>query len=165
MGQQIGSTVVKRVVPTVDTAIYAAGDVVAQFDISSIDNLTGGGLLKNISVFDDSGQADTFTFLFFDGTLSGGTYNLNGALSLSTADKLLFLGAVTFAATDWKTANSKSYGCKECALALRHTPPAPGQGVQNAAGALTVIILAGGTPTYASAAALKLAFGILPDAR
>lgn len=162
MGQQIGSTVVIRNVPTVDTGAHTADDVVAVFDLGPIDRLTGAGLLKQIAVFDDSGQADTLSFLFFDGALSGGTYTLNGALSLSAADKAKFLGMVTFAATDWNTANGDSFGCKECALALKHTPEQPGAGVMTPAGALTVVILAGGTPTFADAA-LKLAFGILPD--
>lgn len=162
MGQQMGSTVVLRNVPTVDTNVHAAGDVVAKFNLAPIDRRTGGGVLKQIAVFDDSGQADTLTFLFFDGALSGGTYTANGALALSAADKLLFLGAVQFAATDWKTAGGDSYGCKECAIAIRHTPEAPGQGAQSTPGELTVVVLAGGTPTYA-ALALKLAFGILPD--
>lgn len=158
---QIGSTRVLRFVPTVDTSIYAAGDVVAVFDISPIDGLTGAAILKNISVFDDSGQADTLTFLFFDGALTG-TYALNGAPAPSAADKLVFLGAVTFGATDWKTVGSKSYGCHECAVAIRHVPQQPGAGVMNAAGSLTCVVLAGGTPTYA-ALALKVALGILPD--
>jgi len=160
---QIGSTSIVRNVPTVDTAIYAAGDVIAKFDIAPIDGLTGGAILKQISVFDDSGQADTFSVLFFDGTLAG-TYTLNGAPAPSADDKAKFLGAVTFAAGDWKTAGGDSYGSKECALAVKHTPATAGnQGAQNAAGSLTVVVLAGGTPTYATAAALKFAFGFLPD--
>lgn len=159
---QMGSTAVVRSVPTVDTNVHGAGDVIAKFDIAPIDGLTGGALLKQIAVFDDSGQADTFTVLFFEGALTG-TYTLNGAPAPSTADKLLLLGAVTFAAGDWKTAGGDSYGCKECAIAVKHTPRTPGsEGAANAAGSLTVVVLAGGTPTYA-ALALKFAFGILPD--
>jgi hypothetical protein len=161
MGQQIGSTVVIRNVPTVDTGIHAAGDVVAKFDVAPIDRLTGGGRLKNISVFDDSGQTDLLTFLFFDGALTG-TYALNGAPALSAADKLLFLGSATFVAGVWKTAGGDSFGCHYCDLCLKHVPEAPGQGAVTAAGPLTVVVLAGATPTWA-ALALKIALGIAPD--
>ena len=126
MGQQLGSTTVVRNVPTLDTGAHAAGDVIAKFNVGAIDARTGGARLKQIAVFDDSGQADTFTFLFFDGALAGGTYTANGAFAPSAADKLLFLGSVTFAAADWKTANGDSYGCRECDIGLRHTPAAPG---------------------------------------
>jgi hypothetical protein len=159
---QLGSTAVVRNVPTVDTAIHAAGDVIATFNIAPVDGLTGGAVLKQVACFDDSGQADTFTVLFFDGALTG-TYTLNGAPAPSAADKLLLLGAVTFVAADWKTAGGDSYGCHECALGLRHTPTQPGnQGVPTTPGALTVVVLAGATPTYA-ALALKFAFAFLPD--
>lgn len=161
MGKQMGATRVVRVVPAVDTSVYAAGDVVAVFDIAPLDGLTGGGVLKNVSVFDDSGQAELLTFLFFDGALTG-TYALNGAPAPSAADKLVFLGKATFAAGDWATAGGDSYGCHECALALKHVPQQPGAGNTAAAGPLTVVVLAGGTPTYA-ALALNIAFGVLPD--
>lgn len=157
----MGSTAVVRAVPTVDTAIHAAGDVVATFNIAPVDGLTGGSLLKQVAVFDDSGQADTFTLLFFDGALTG-TYTLNGAPAPAAGDKAKFLGAVTFAATDWKTAGGDSYGSKECALAVRHVPSTAGAPAATTPGALTVVVLAGGTPTYA-ALALQFAFGLLPD--
>lgn len=162
MGQQIGSTVIKRVALTdTNTGAHAAGDVVAKFNLAPIDGRTGVALLKQIAVFDDSGQADTFTFLFFDGALTG-TYTYNSAPAPSAADKARLLGSVTFGATDWKTAGGDSYGCKECAVGIRHDPAVPGQGAPTTPGELTVVILAGGTPTFA-ANALQLAFGLLPD--
>jgi hypothetical protein len=163
MGQQIGSTVVVRVAATVDLGAHVAGDVVAPVSIAPIDRLTGGGLLKQIAVFDDAGQAGILTFLFFDGALTG-TYTLNGAPAPSAADKAKFLGAVAFAATDWLSAGGDAYGCKECALAIRHTPEAPSSNPgQSTPGSLSVVVVAGGTQDYAAATDLQIAFGILPD--
>lgn len=160
---QLGSTGIKRVPLTaLDTNAHSAGDVVAKFDLAPLDGVTGGVLLKQIAIFDDAGQAAALTFLFYEGALDG-TYTLNSPPAPSAADKAKFLAAVFVAATDYQTAGGDSYGCKECALGLRHTPAGPGaNGGRDAAGSLTVVVLANGTPTYA-AASLQLAFGFLPD--
>jgi len=128
--------------PTVDTAIYAALDIVGGIQtIANWARVSGGGAkLKAISVTTADGEGFTFTMLFFSATPAGGTYADQGAAVFAAADAPLYLGKVVVAAGDYGTFGGDGFATVACDLPL------------NVDGtSLFALILATATPTFTAA--------------
>lgn len=129
-------------VPTVDTAIYAANDVL----FASKQLIIGGqeGFLKQVMAIDKVDQAAGMELFFTTSSVSAGA--LNGACAISDADALKIIARVTIATADFVDLG----GCRVAITPnLNIVLPSP----------CWVFGLTLGTPTYAAASDLKLVFG------
>ncbi len=159
----IDSTTVLRPTITVDTAIYAANDIIGAAAASGVVTLTdamrtpgGTGVLQSVSLFDDDNEKAVITLLFFDAALTGGTYVGNGALALSTADKAHYLGRVNIAAADYETQGGEAFACiRNIALPVKASAASTNL--------YMVPMVTSGTPTYTAATDLKMALGFIRD--
>lgn len=147
---------------TVDTAIYAAADVLGAPVVSGVITLTGAmrknggsGLLHSITVFDDDNEKGQISFLFFS-AVTGGTYVGNGALALSAADKAALLGKVDVVTADYATFGGDAYA----SVKGINLPVAAASTTND----LYVIpCITTGTPTYTATTDLKLTFGFIQN--
>lgn len=154
--EQYGNTRLVRVNAAVDTGAHTANDIVANLALGPVGGRTGHGVLKDVAITDDANQKAPLILHFFAGSLSGGTYALNGALAISEADAALYLGYVEFPADKYQTVGTKALGSVECALSVRSSTP-------DNDGVLTCVAVTTGTPDYAAADDLRFKFGILAD--
>ena len=154
-------TVIKPTI-TVDTAIYAALDVLGAAATSGIVTITdamrvigGSGVLETISVFDDDNEKAVISLLFFDSLPSGGTYIGNGALALAAGDKAKYIGKVNIASADYETLGGKAFAClKNVGLHLK---------ASGSTNLYMIPLITSGTPTFTAATDLKMAFGFRRD--
>jgi hypothetical protein len=152
-----GSTAVVAVNPTVDTAIYAALDIIGgELTITGAMRISGGtGILQAITIIDDDNEKAAFDILLYNAALSG-TKTDNGALGYNSADAAKFLGRVQVLSSDYLTYIS---GSQAIASIRGIGLPVASSGSAN----LFAIILATGTPTYTAATDLHLMFHFLRD--
>lgn len=94
---------------TVDTAAYAAGDVLT--DVFKITDTGNDAELAQIVVFDASDQKADMRFYFFD-TLPAATFTKNAAFALSDADLKKVCGWVDIAAADYTDLGSNAIARK-----------------------------------------------------
>ena len=139
--------------PTLDTAIYADGDVL--FDTVAIANAANSGVefmqVVTINVLDEDDQGAAFDLLFLDSNVSIGT--VNAAVSVTDANARSILGRVSVASGDY-------YDLGGCRIAtVRLSGPLA---LKVAAGATTLYVagVSRGTGTY-TASGMKLKIGIL----
>ncbi len=136
---QVGSPAKFLVTPTVDTAIYAANDIVG--GIQTIANFAlvsgGGGTLKGVSVYTADGEVFEFTLALFSATPSGGTYADQGAVTWHANDAALYIGKVVVASANYVTLGGDSLGFVACDIPLTV-----------AATSLFALIFATATPTF-----------------
>lgn len=149
---QYGNSRIIRVAAAVDTAVHAAGDVVAQLALGVVASPTRQGVLKDVSITDDNNVKAALTLLFFEGDVTG-TYTLNGAPVTSEADAGNFLGKVEIAATDYTTVGTRAFATVECGIVVR----------SSAEKKLTCVVVCTATPDYLAADDLRFKFGILAD--
>jgi hypothetical protein len=162
LGEVGGSTAVIRPTVAVDTAIYAALDVLGAAATSGVVVLTnamrlsgGTGLLQSVVIYDDDNEKSPITLMFFNAAPASGTYTGNGALALSTGDKATYLGRVDIAATDYLTVGGDAVASiKNIAL------PVQAVGTANI---YMIPIVTSGTPTYTASTDLQMALGFLRD--
>jgi len=142
-------------VPTLDTSIYADGDVL--FDTTAITNFFRspgeGAFLQSIHVLDEDDQGVALDLVFFNALVSLGT--INAAPSISDANARAIVGIVNVPAAGFVDLG----GCRVTTLrgvGLQIRPPS---GVQ---AAYVAGITRGGTPTY-TANGLRFKFGLHQD--
>jgi hypothetical protein len=132
-------------VPVLDTAAYAAGDVLsATAVISNVMRINDGRAnLLSLTGIDKSKQKPAMTILFYQTNVTSAA--ANAANNLSDADQLNLLGFHRILAADWiDYANNSICGFKG--------PTAPGLLLEAATGTkdvYAVCILDAGTPTFA----------------
>lgn len=156
IGSVGGSTSYIDVTLTLDTLIYAAGDVLS--DTATITNalrVNGGtGILQSIAVIDQDDQKAQLKIFLLGETASLGTKN--AAPSISDADALKLLGApIVIETIDYTDLGGVSIAGKDNL----------GKIVKAIAGSrnLFISVLNGsGTPTY-TASGIKLRLGFLQD--
>jgi hypothetical protein len=139
---------------TLDTAAYAAGDVL--FDFVAIGGvLSAAGrvsLLQSIVCSDKADNGPTINFLFADASAAAG--NANAVVSLSDADSFKLLGHVAIANSDWlDLPNNRVVTVRNIGLLLE---AASGTSIYVAA-----IIPSGGTAGTYAATDFQARFGIL----
>jgi hypothetical protein len=130
--------------PTLDTAIYASGDVLfatAPITITRANDLRA--LLTSLTVIDKSKQTPAFTLLFYQTNVTSAA--ANAANNLSDADQANLLGYVNILSADYLTFANNSVLCYSGSKA-------PNVLLEAATGTQLVYvvgILQAGTPTFA----------------
>lgn len=103
---------VHKVTPsiTVDTAAYAAGDVLlAATSLGNVVATTGAKLkLTGITGCEDGGQAPAFTIMFFNAS-PGQSAAANAAVVWGASDDDYFAGMIRVVGGDWYTVGSHSF--------------------------------------------------------
>jgi hypothetical protein len=132
-------------VPTLDTAAYAAGDVLAATAaISNVMRVNDGRAnLFSLTGIDKSKQKPAMTILFYQTNVTSAA--VNAANNLSDADQLNLLGFHRILAADWIDYANNSICCFK-------GPTAPQLLLEAASGTkdvYAVCILDAGTPTFA----------------
>ena len=137
--------------PAVDTAIYAAGDVLfTATELTGVGRVSGGVvILQTLNVIDVDDEGAAFDIYFFDRTVTFGA--INGAPSINDTDVLNFLGTVAVATGDYKDLGGAKVACLK-SIGLEMKPNATSLWVAG-------VVVA--TPTYTAATDLKLGFGFL----
>ncbi len=149
-----GKATVIDVTPTLDTAIYAAGDVLfAETTITNAVRVAGlGTTLLGVTIADKDDEGAALTLYFFDADPNFGTINL--APSIADADTAKCLGIVDIATTDYDDVG----GAKIAHVRGFSIPMKPASGTD-----LFVAATCAGTPTYTSASDLVLRLHFLQD--
>ena len=134
--------------PAIDTAIYAAGDLMGGLLTFTDVALAGGLILQTLTLVDQAKQSAAIDLLLFGGNLSGTTLTNNVALDVADADLLTFLGHVSIAAANYAAFNDNSAATlKDIQLFLKPAPTTK---------SLYGVLVSRGTPTYAAATDLQL---------
>jgi hypothetical protein len=141
--------------PTLDTNVYADGDVL--FDSAALANfaeLPGeGGILDSIHVLDEDDQGVALDLVFLNANVSLGTFNVTPAIT--DANARASVGLVKVAAADYiDLGGARIATLRGIGLRMK---TAPGLSSLWVAG-----ITRGGTPTY-TANGLRFKFGITQD--
>lgn len=153
-----GDTVIITPTLTVDTAIYAALDIIGgKLTLTNaMRKKAGSGILHSITITDDDNEKAAFDILLFGADLTG-TVADQGAYAHSSADLTNFLGRVQVLASDYLTVVTGSLAVvhlRNLAIPVRSSTTSTN---------LYALIIATGTPTYTAATDLKIRFGILRD--
>jgi hypothetical protein len=135
------------VAPTVDTAIYAAGDVLcASFQIpGATQSNAGGALLVSLFAMDKSKQNPQMTLYFFS-VNNANMGAVNAAASLTDGDAVNLLSILKIVTGDWVTLANNSYA------QFSGPSKTPNLVLKAAAGETAIyciIVLDAGTPTFA----------------
>lgn len=151
----VSASDVLNVTPTLDTSIYADGDLLSDTQaIADAFRIPGGSaMLQSVNVLDEDDQGVALDLIFLSANNKLGT--INSAPTVSDASARDILGIVRVGAGDFIDLG----GCRVATLS--------GLGLMmEAASASTTLYLAtvtrGGTPTY-TAAGLKLKLGLIWD--
>lgn len=141
------SNLIITATPTIDTNIYASGDVLGTtISVTSAELRDSSvSILQGISVTDISNQNAAIDFMFFNAALTGGTYTNNAALVLSEADKRAFLKLVSV--TSYNTVSSSGF--------------AQAEGINlpvEVSAQLSILAIVKATPTYLAANNLVFKF-------
>lgn len=138
---------------SLDTAIYASGDLLA--DTQAIPNVFrqdgGSAILQSVMAIDEDDQASVaFDVYLLNANVSMGTEN--AAPTITDANARAILGApVSIASGDWKDLGGAKIAGKD----------AIGKLVKGTGGDLYVaVVLTGGTPTF-TASGIRLKFGFV----
>lgn len=155
LGEVGGKTVVFDVTLSLDTGIYASGEVLA--DTQQMDaffrKADGTGILQSIVVLDEDDQGAAFDIYFFSANRSLGTEN--SAPNISDANARDLLGVVSIATTDYKDLGGVRMACiKNIAL--------PVKAVSGTDDLYVGVVNGTGTPTY-TASGIRLRVGALLD--
>lgn len=151
-----GSVTLISVTPTIDTGIYAAGDLL--FDVTAIAAAVlaqgDGCLVDSLTVIDKDGQAAPIDVYVSQGNASMGTINAAPSISAASFAANLPRLLCQVLAGDYTTVKA---GLKQATK--------PGLALEVKAGAATTGIylsaVVQGTPTYTNAANLVLLVGIV----
>lgn len=137
---------------TVDTAIYASGDVVANpVEIPLVARLVGQPVhLRSIVLLDKSDQKSILDVVFLNANTTLGT--LNAAVSVSDTNAETILGSVQLVAADYVDLVGSAVATKIVSAMLPMTPAA-------ASKSIWVALISRGTPTYGAASDVKATFG------
>ena len=149
--------------PVIDTNIYASGDQLGGLMVfeNTVDEQSGTGTIMSVSILDGDSQNAAIDILFFD-AIPTITSSDNAALDISDSEMASkFLGAVSFAASDYKSLAANSYATsRTVGLFLRSTT----RSVTNLTGTNVYAVLQSrGTPTFSGAGKLTVKLGILQD--
>lgn len=152
-----GLKVIKEITPVLDTAIYAANDVLfAPIELTNVGRVAGANIILNgaLALDEDNEAAFAFDLVFLRSNVSLGP--LNGAVAIADADAREILGVVKVAATDVvDLANSKVYFRHDLNVQMQLAAASKSLWVGG--------ILRSGTPTFASASDLKLKLSFTQD--
>lgn len=151
MEPYIGASEVVEVALTVDTSIYAAGDVLSDTAAFTGVPVNGGrARLVSLAVIDEDDQGAALDLIFFSANVSLGTKNLPPDISDANARNVL--GHVSIAGTDYVDLGGVRVATKSGLDLL----------LESAAGSKSVYVgsITRGTPTH-TANGLRLRLGLV----
>lgn len=138
---------------SLDTSIYASGDVLADTqvvtDYTSLFGASGAAVLTSLTVIDEDDQKAAFDVYFLDANVTMGTEN--AAPSITDANARNILGFVSIATADYKDIGGVSIACIKNIWLPANAP----------LGMWVAVVNGSGTPTY-TASGVKLRLGFLP---
>lgn len=155
MANATGLLLVKEVTPVLDTAIYAANDVLfTPVEIQDVSRVAGANVVLNsaLALDEDNETAFAFDLVFLRSNVSIGA--INGAVNISDVSAREIVGVAKIAATDiLDLVNSKLYFRMDLGVPMQPTSRS-----------LWVAgILRSGTPTFATASDMKLKLSFTQD--
>lgn len=140
---------------SLDTNIYAAGDVLAATqEVAGAVRFPGGtGILQSIQILDEDDQtAAAMTVYIFQSNVALGTEN--AAISITDANARELLGVIAIASTDWvDLINSKVAQKNNLGIAVK---------AEDDSTSLYIALSTAGTPTQ-TASGITARLGILAD--
>lgn len=153
--QAVGKTVLFDVTLSLDTSIYASGDVLADTQVlSSLFRIADGtGVLQSIQIIDQDDQKAAFDIYYLSANNSMGTEN--AAPSISDANATAVVGPFSVAVADYHDLGGVS-------VAKIANIGAPIKAVSGSADGYIAVVNGTGTPTY-TASGIKLRLGVLLD--
>jgi len=152
-----GLRVVKEVTPVLDTALYAANDVLfVPIEITDVGRVAGGNVMLNgvLALDEDYETAFAFDLVFLRSNVALGT--LNAGVSITDANAAEIVGVVKIAETDVEDlVNSRLYFRHDLNVQMKLAAETRSLWVAG--------ILRSGTPTFAAASNMKLKLNFTQD--
>lgn len=151
LGEVGGRTVVFPVTLSLDTSIYASGDILADTQIMDgfFRKTDGTGIVQSIQIIDEDDVGAAFDIYFLTANVSLGTEN--AAPSITDANARSLLGPISVATSDYKDLG----GVKVASIRGISLPVVAVSGTDD----LYIAVVNGtGTPTY-TAAGVRLRIG------
>ena len=149
------------VVPTIDTAAYASGELVGtkmEFDLSAyrdVENL----LIKSAIIVDKAAQAAAIDLVLFGEDPSGTTFTDNAAFDPADADLDNLIGVISFAAASYQ-----SYADNAACLVTDLAVPIP-LNIVDSSLKIYGALVSRGAPTYAADSDLTVRLGVAAAGR
>lgn len=150
----------KTVAPTIVPAAYGAGDVVGTpVEITKALISTGGqAMLRSLVVIDKADQKAHLDLYFFDSQPASSVGADNAAFAPTDADMTKCLGRINIPQASYLSAGSNAeQTLRDLNLMLQ---AAPSRASGQAGDSLWMVVVARGTPTYASASDLQIRLGL-----
>ena len=155
LGAVGGNTAVVAVSPAVTAGAYTAGQNVGT--VSALANAVrvaaGSGMVQLVQIADKAKQSAAIDVIFFNASPAG-TYTDNTTCAPTAADLLTVVGVVSVLAGDYSAFSANSVASKG-GLGLSFKLPS--------GTSLYALMVARGTPTYASVSDVQLRVAILQD--
>lgn len=141
------------VTPTVDTAAYATGDLLAGLMTFNVANAGGGGVIKSAAIVDLHSQNAAVELWLFTSTLAASTLTLNSAATLADADLATIIpgGVIAFATTHYFSLANNSVASRED-VAIPFTADS---------GNIYGILVSRGAPDYLAATDVTVILGVM----
>jgi hypothetical protein len=142
--------------PTIDTAIYASGDLLGtKLTLTNAVRVAStGGKIMSVTVVDQAKQSIALDVLFFEADPTGTTFTNNAALDVADADLLNAVGSVSVVAGDYiALADNSLATVKNVNLRFK----------LDSGTSLYACLITRGTPTYAAATDIQLKVGVEQD--
>lgn len=144
---------------SVDTNIYASGDVIdgVKSISDSVRGNTLSGIIESVVLSDGDNKKSEMDIYFFTDNPNGGTVTDNDPWAPSEDDIKKFIGKASVVTGNWETVGTE-------ALAFVNELSIPFKlDSTNTAKNLYAIVVSRGTPTYTAATKLQVRVGILQD--
>lgn len=141
------STHIKVITPTVDTNIYASGDLIGAKNTIAINVASGfKAKLLEVEVVDQAKQSAALDLMFFKADPSNTTFTDNAALDVADADLLTHCGTINIPAANYAALADNSVA----------TVRDVNLGLEANGTSLYMAIISRGTPTFAAATDLQI---------
>lgn len=153
IGQVGGDTRSLALTPTVTTTAYTAGDNIGgKLAFTNAMRVTSGsGVVQSLNILDLSNQGAAMRLFLFDADIT--TPTDNAAWSLNSVDYGKLMGFIDVLTTDYITVDTKKIATVNKVIPVK----------ANGSAILYGVLVAVGTPTYATTSALRLRLGLICD--
>lgn len=137
--------------PTINTTAYAANDALHTDGIElvgALKKVPAAGRIAGVRVVDLADQKSELHLHFFDAEPANSTVTINAAVDFNDTElKDSHLGFVSVAAGDYESLADNAVASVEAALPIV---------LDEGARSIFVVVVSGGTPTYASTSDIKI---------
>jgi len=154
IGEVGASSITVDVVPTIDTAAYAAGDSVGGLiTLANAARVAGGsGVIQSLTLADADSQNEPYQIIFLSANPSGSTVTDQSPVNIVEADLAKIIGVVNLYAGDYSSFSATSVGAV-ANIGIGYDLPS--------GTSLFVILKPTSTPDYTQTDALKLGVHLL----